>query len=169
VREIGAAVDKAIAYLVEHPGEARYTDSLATARLEGGLRFTVEGPGGERVRTDMSPSVGGEGSAPSPGWLFRAAMASCVGTVAAMRAAQRGVELDHLEVDVDSESDDRGLLGIDPSIPSGPLSMSVRIRLSAPGWSEDELRDVATWGKQHCPVCDAAERTVNVDVTVSSP
>jgi uncharacterized OsmC-like protein len=167
VGEIGAAVDKAIAYLAEHPDEARYTDSPATARMEDGLRFTVEGPGGMGVTTDMPPSVGGEGSAPSPGWLFRAAMASCIGTVAAMRAAQRGIRLDRLEVEVDSESDDRGLLGIDPSIPSGPLSMSVRIGLSGPGASEEELREVAMWGKSHCPVCDAAERAVDVQVTVT--
>lgn len=164
--DIGEAIGKAIEYLSEHPEEARYTDSLATARLEGGLRFTVEGPGGERLRTDMSPGVGGEGSAPSPGWLFRAAMAGCIGTVAAMRAAQQGVGLDSLEVEVDSESDDRGILGMDPSVPSGPLSMSVRIRLSGSGATEDELREVAGWGKSHCPVCDATERPVGVEVTV---
>ena len=38
------------------------------------------------------------------------------------------------EVDVDSESDDRGILGLDPSVPGGPLSMRVRLRMSAAGW-----------------------------------
>ena len=34
--EIGTAIQGAIGYLTEHPDEAAYTDSAATARLRGG-------------------------------------------------------------------------------------------------------------------------------------
>jgi len=81
---IGEALAKASAYLAAHPEEARYTDSIATARLGSGLRVVVVGSGAERVITDMPESVGGSGDGPSPGWLFRAALASCVATFAAM-------------------------------------------------------------------------------------
>jgi hypothetical protein len=44
-----------------------------------------------------------------------------------MRAAVDGIELSRLEVVVDSESDDRGILGIDEAVPAGPLQMRVRV------------------------------------------
>ncbi len=163
---IREALSGASAYLTEHPDEARYTDGEATARLEEGLRFRVENPDGAAVTTDMPPSVGGGGRAPSAGWLFRAALASCVGTVTAMRAAQEGVALDTLEVTVDSESDDRGILGLDPSVPAGPLSIRVRVRVTAPGEDPERLRAIAAWGSDHCPVCDTAKRAVPVSLEV---
>ena len=32
-----------------------------------------------------------------------------------------------IEVTVDSESDDYGILGLDPAVPAGPLSMRVQV------------------------------------------
>ncbi len=100
------SIEGAVRYLREHPEEARGMDGPATASLEGGLKVRVQGIAGQIALTDMATAVGGEASAPSPGWLLRAALASCDATVIAMRAAQLGVALTKLEVSVDSESDD---------------------------------------------------------------
>src|SRR2546423_14056841 len=108
----------------------------------------------------MPAAVGGTGSAPSPGWLFRAALASCDATLIAMRAAAEGIELTRLKVAVDSESDDRGILGIDDAVAAGPLRMRVRVQLAAPGASEAQPREAAAWGIQHCPGSDAARRAL---------
>jgi uncharacterized OsmC-like protein len=159
-QEIRSAIEAAVGYLTEHPDEARYTDSQAVATIEEGLRCRVTGPDGASVVTDMPPSVGGGGSAPSAGWLFRASMASCIATVIAMRAAQQGVELSGLEVTVDSESDDHGILGMDDDVPAGPLSVRVGVRISSPDAEPDRLRAIAEWGADHCPVCDATRRAV---------
>ncbi|MCY7418333.1 MAG: hypothetical protein LH650_07535 [Chloroflexi bacterium] len=53
---IRQAVAGATAYLPEHPVEARYRDSVATAVLREGLVVDVTGPTGETVTTDMSTS-----------------------------------------------------------------------------------------------------------------
>jgi uncharacterized OsmC-like protein len=159
-QEIRSAIEAAIGYLTEHPDEARYTDSPAVATVEEGLRCRVTGPSDWAVVTDMPPSVGGGGSAPSAGWLFRAALASCIATLIAMRAAQEGVELGGLEVTVDSESDDRGILGMDDEVPAGPLSVRIDVRLSSPGVAPERLKAIAEWGANHCPVCDATRRAV---------
>jgi uncharacterized OsmC-like protein len=161
-------VVRAMTYLREHPAEARYTESSATATLDRGLRIKVEGPSGERIFTDMPTSVGGTASAPSPGWLFRAALASCEATLIAMRAAVQGIELSRLDVVVDSESDDRGILGIDEGVPAGPLEMRVRVRLSASGASETALREIAAWGHRHCPVSDAVTRAIDMSLEVDA-
>lgn len=85
-----------------------------------------------------------------------------------MRAAQLGVELGELEVSVDSQSDDRGLLGMDDSVPSGPLSLRVRVKLGPAGAEPGRLRELAQWGETHCPVCDAASRAVPISLEVTT-
>jgi uncharacterized OsmC-like protein len=158
--EIRTAIATASDYLARNPEEARSTDSAAVATLVDGLIMRVDGPDGASISTDMVPSVGGTASAPSPGWLLRAAEASCVATLIAMRAAVLGITLDTLEVTVDSESDDRGLLGVDEDVPAGPLRGRVAVRLTASGVDPATLDDMARWGVKHCPVCDALERSI---------
>ncbi len=164
---IKQAIGAATAYLTDHPDDATSTDSAATATIVDGLVIRVTGPKGETITTDMVPSVGGTASAPSPGWLLRAAEASCVATLIAMRAAMLEITLDDLEVTVDSVSDDRGLLGIDESVPAGPLSGRVAVRLGAVGVDAATLEEIAHWGVAHCPVCDALERAVPVSTEVT--
>jgi len=164
VAGVRESIESAVRYLSDHPDEARYTDSLARATLGGALRVEVEGPKGERVVTDMSQGVGGRAEEPSPGWLFRAALASCVATTVGMEAAREGVELASLEVEVDSESDDRGILGMEESVPVGPLSTRIRIRGRAEGVEEARLRRILERGAGRCPVCDATKRAVDVSL-----
>lgn len=165
---IRTAIQAATEYLTQHPDEARYTDSAATAAVVDGLVVRVTGTKGETIVTDMVPSVGGTGTAPSPGWLLRAAEASCVTTLITMRAAMLDIALDSLEVTVDLVSDDRGLLGIDNSVPAGPLTGRVVVRLTASGVAQTTLEEIARWGVKHCPVCDALEREVPVFIEVST-
>lgn len=165
---IRAALAGAGAYLTDHPDEARYTDSLATARVESGLRVMVDGPNGEQLITDMPAAVGGAGSAASPGWFLRAAVAACAASLATMRAAQLGVSGFAVEVEVDSESDDRGILGLDPSHPAGPLSMRIGFRMRADDIGLDALEEVAVWAVEHCPVSDAVRRGVPVHIEVTA-
>jgi uncharacterized OsmC-like protein len=164
--EIRTALDGARAYLTAHPAEASYTDSAATAVLMNGLAVGVSGPSGESLTTDMSRSVGGAGSAPSPGWLFRAAIASCAATLIAMRAASAGQALSRLEVVVDSESDDRGILGLDESVPAGPLSCRITVRVTARGAARAEIAEIVRWGIDHCPVVDAVRRPVPASIVL---
>lgn len=166
VEHIRSSVENAVRYLTEHADEARYTDSAATATLEDGLRCRVEGPDGASVSTDMPESVGGGNAAPSPAWLFRAALASCVGTLIAVESARDGVTLESLEVTVDSESDDRGILAIDPSVPSGPLAVRIKVRARAPEADANALREIIERGKDLCPVYDATTRAVPVTLEI---
>jgi uncharacterized OsmC-like protein len=164
--DIAAKIGAAREYLKSHRAEARYRDAAATAVVEEGLRVRATGPDGATVVTDMSAGVGGGASAPSPGWLFRAADASCIATLISMRAAEQGITLERLEVTVDSESDDYGILGIDEAVPAGPLSMRVHVRVTARGVPEDRLHEIVAWGVAHCPVCDAAKRAVPVETQI---
>jgi uncharacterized OsmC-like protein len=134
--------------------------------LEAGLAVTVQGPNGMSVRTDMPKSVGGGDASPSPGWLLRAAQASCLATLIAMRAAQQGTEVGRIEVVVDSESDDRGILGLDDSVPAGPLSSRARVRIGRNGPKADQLEPIIRWAEAHCPVQDAVRRAIPCTVEI---
>jgi uncharacterized OsmC-like protein len=163
---IRQSIENAKQYLSEHPDEARYTDRPATAVIEDGLRCRVETPEGTVVVTDMPAGMGGGGSAPSPGWVARAAQASCDATLIAMRAAELGVPLQRLQVTVDSESDDRGLLGMDEAVPAGPLNSRIRVRIAADGVEPARLRELVEWADRHSPVSDAVRRAVPTTVEV---
>ncbi len=164
--DIEAAVKRASAYLTDHPGDATYRDSHARARLTTGLRVDVEGPGGERLGTDMPKGIGGSAAMPSPGWYFRAAAAACVVSLIGIRAAMTGVELppDSIEVTVDSESDDRGILGIDDRIPAGALSIRVVVAVQGGAPGREAIEALAQWAVDHCPVTDTAQRAVPIEV-----
>ena len=164
--EIGDAVAKASSYLSQHPDEARYRDSAARARLGVGLRVDVTGPTGERLSTDMPLGIGGGATMPSPGWYFRAAAASCVASLVGIRAAAQGYMIapDAVEVTVDSESDDRGILGIDDQVPAGALSIKVVVRIDVPSLDRKTREGLARWAVDHCPVTDTVRRAVVLDV-----
>jgi uncharacterized OsmC-like protein len=164
MEHIAEAVKGAQAYLREHPDEAQYPDSNATAVMSDGLLCNVSGPAGASMQTDMPTSVGGSALAAPPGWYMRAAAASCVATLMAMRAAMLGKTLPGLSVTVGSESDDRGILAVDEGIPSGPFSMSVAV--AAEGVAEADLREIADWAVKHCPVTDAIARAVPLTLEV---
>jgi organic hydroperoxide reductase OsmC/OhrA len=69
---------------------------------------------------------------------------------------------------VDSESDDRGILGMDETVPAGPLSTQIRIRATSEGIAEEVLREVMERGALRCPVCDATKRAVEVTLEIAT-
>jgi uncharacterized OsmC-like protein len=165
MESIRNAIEKASRHLKEHPDDATGTDAAATAVREEGLRFRVEGPKGE-VTSDMSESVGGGGTAPTPGWLLRAALASCDATLVAMEAARDGVELTDLTVSVESDSDFRGVLGMDGSVNPGPIAIRTRIELTASNATGEQLREIVQRAEKHSPVRDAVMREVSMTTEI---
>ena len=167
IESIAKAFKGARNHLMANPGDGNCTDTFASAKLVQGLRMQVTGPTGQSVQTDMSAGVGGEASAPSPGWFMRAGTAACTSTVIALRAAELGVTLDSLEVKVESQSNDCGMFGVGDGVPAGPLSASMEVRISAKGVDETVLRNIVTWAVAHSPVADALQRTVPLTVATT--
>ncbi len=163
---IQEAVAQASTYLSAHPDEARYRDAPATARITAGLRAEVTGPGGESLTTDMPRGIGGTATEPSPGWFFRAAAAACVASLVAIRAASTDRTVLSIEVRVDSESDDRGILGLDDTVPAGPISTKIKISIEAPGMQRPDRLALATWAVDHCPVTESLTRAVPIELDV---
>jgi uncharacterized OsmC-like protein len=150
--EIRNALNIAVDTLSAHPEKARTRPAPLTARLLEKLRCRVTGTSGETILTDMPPALGGDGTAPSPGWYLRAALAACTATVIAMRAARLDVALTTLEVTVESEADQRGLLGLDERVSAGVAVLRTRVRIGATNADAEQLRALVQWGDTHSPV-----------------
>ena len=149
---VSEAIDKLRSSIAADPSKARAKNAPATARLVNGLQCELKGPYGERVLTDMPPAMGGAASGPNPGWLMRGAIASCTATVIAMRAAHDGIELSELEVTVDTDSDLRGILGIDERISAGHQAIRMQVKIGSPSASLEALRALVEWAEAHSPV-----------------
>ena len=154
-------------YLAEHPDAAVATDSAATAVREDGLRIRIDGPWAS-LTSDMAESVGGGASAPTPGWLLRGALAACDATLVAMEAARDGIELSDLTVSVESDTDFRGVLGVEGAPHPGPLAVRVRIELAAPDATEDQLREIVRRAEARSPVRDAIAREVSMSTEIET-
>ena len=163
---IRSSIEETISYLKANPEKAIKKATAATAVLEKGLKVRTTGPENEVLITDMPPTVGGEGSAPTPGWYMQAALATCNATGIAMKAAREGIELTTLEVFIDTDSDTRGIFGFDESIKAGPLSMKTRVRIGAEGVPEEKLHEIVQWNEKHSYVGNAICRSVPLKTEV---
>jgi len=160
------SIEGTISYLEANPAKAIHKDPPVTAALESGLKISVKGRNGEEAITDMPPSIGGEGSAPSPGWLMKAALATCTATVIATKAALEGFELSTLEVSIESETDIRGLVFVDESIKAGPLSLRTHVRIGSKGIVEEKLHEIVNWAADNSWVGNAVCGVVPIETEV---
>jgi len=77
VEQVAASMERVVSALRRKPHAGLHEDTPATVRWAGGLRTVSRTAAGAEVVTDMPVAIGGDDSAPTPGWLLRTALASC--------------------------------------------------------------------------------------------
>jgi uncharacterized OsmC-like protein len=143
---------------LERPAAAKKSNPPASATWQNGVRCEVTGPHGESVITDLPTAMGGDATGPNPGWLLRASMASCTATTIAMRAARLGIALRSLKVTVHSETDARGMVGID-GVSTALSGLRMSIEIGAENVLDQQLRDLAEISEAQSAVnCTLRER-----------
>jgi uncharacterized OsmC-like protein len=159
---IATAVLRVRSAFQRRPEVAVHDDDPATARWQGGARVATRHASGAEVLTDMPVELGGSGDQVTPGWLFRAGLASCAATSIVLAAAADGVALTVLEVQVGSRSDARGLLGMNGAdghlVNPGPEVLTLQVRISAPGVADDRLQALVAHAIRCSPVPAAVQR-----------
>lgn len=162
--QIAAALQRVAAVLERRPAAGQQADDPACAKWQGGLGVRVTHPAGHQVMTDLPVELGGAAAAPSPGWLWRSALASCAVARIVMEAAAAGIVLDRLEVEAASRSDARGLLGMaepDGSVVSpGPQDVTLTVRVAAAGVPAPALQALVMRAQQLSPVAAAAQQAL---------
>jgi uncharacterized OsmC-like protein len=158
-RRAATAVVRLERALAARPGFGRTTDVATTVLGDGLGCSTSVGP--HTVESDLPDALGGDGGAPTPGALARAALGSCLAMGYRLRAARRGVPVASIEVSVETDSDIAGL--IDPScdVAAGftQVRYAVRIVSDAPSEEIDALVDEAD---RLSPMLDVVARAIDV-------
>ena len=171
-QEIAAAMQRVESILTRRPEVGLHDDEPATARWQGGARVASSHANGTLLLTDMPTELGGTGDQVTPGWLFRAGLASCRATRIAMGAAAAGFELSMLEVLAGSRSDARGIFGMPDAsgkpVRAGPLDVQVLVRIAAAGVSPQRLRTLIEDSNRCSPMSaalrDAVPMTLRIEV-----
>ncbi len=155
------AIRRVQSALQRRPDVARHEDGPATARWAGGTRVVAGHANGTQVPSDMPTELGGTGDLVTPGWLFRAGLASCAATSIVMAAAAEGIELSVLEVKATSWSDARGLLGMAGAdgqpVFAGPGDVQLAVRITAGGVPPERLRALVQAAVGHSPIPSALQ------------
>lgn len=158
---LAAALDRARSVLTRRPDMGLHDDAPAVATVEAGTRVRARHANGIEVISDMPPELGGLGGQVTPGWLYRAGLASCAATCVSMVAATEGIALEHVEVEACSRSDTRGVLGMrdESGAPICPASrdLLLRVRVRAPGVPGERVRALVE-SALHCSPIPASVR-----------
>lgn len=170
IEDIAAAVQRVESVLKRRPAAGIHDDAPATARWQTGLRVVACHANGTQMFTDMPAELGGSGDQVTPGWLFRASLASCFATRIAMEAAVAGIELTLLEVLASSRSDTRGVFGMaDVSgepVGAGPRDVQLLVKIAALGVSAEELQNLVEDSNRYSPVSAALRDAVSVALRI---
>lgn len=167
--QLSEALQRAVAVLERRPDMGVHDDAPASAQWQGGTRVATHHANGTQVASDMPCELGGTGDRITPGWLFRAGIASCSATSIAMAAASQGVDLSVLEVQVTSRSDTRGLLGMEENgkpVFAGPRDFQLAVKIAAPGVADGQLHALVEAGLRCSPMPNALQTALPMDLRV---
>jgi len=160
--DIAAALQRVRAVLTRRPEAGLHEDAPATARWTGGTRVIASHANGTEIASDMPTELGGSGDRITPGWLFRAGLASCATTSIVLAAAAEGITLAALELQASSRSDTRGLLGMADgegvNVNAGPGDVRLQVRIAADGVAPERLRALVEQGIRCSPVANALQQ-----------
>ena len=169
-QNIAAALRRVQTILKRRPESGIHDDAPATATWSANTRVVATHANGTQIATDMPAELGGTGDQVTPGWLFRAGLASCCATSIALAAAAEGVELSALEVRASSRSDTRGLLGMadagGESVNAGPSDLQLHVRIAAHGVAAARLRTLVQDGCRCSPIPNVVQRLTPLDLRI---
>lgn len=164
--KIRTALKQVIEALEEKP-ELGLDTAVTHARLEHGFQCVVR-QGVNTLVSDMGAAVGGDGTAPSPGFYGRAAIVACVAMGIKLTSVRLDVAIDAVEVDIEQDFDDCGLFAIG-DVTAGCLQsrLAIRVQSSAP---EESVRAMVDEALKHDPLLInfREAQKVSTSVTIQS-
>jgi uncharacterized OsmC-like protein len=130
--------------------------------LVGPTEVSVQVGSGHRFTVDEPPALGGANAAANPVEYALAALGSCQAITYRVWAAQLGIRLEQVRVEVDGDIDLRGFFGVDDRVRPGFGAVRIRVTLDGPEPPE-RYRELAAAVDAHCPVLDLFRNPVPVE------
>lgn len=161
---IANAIERLESAVDRRPGFGVGTSRSVTLCTDG-LRCSTE-EGRWCLDSDLPGALGGNGSAPTPGGLLRAALGSCVAMSYVLRAAKHGIELTSVRVTVEADSEISGMLSCDAAAPPGYTEIRYHVEIESPATPDDVTR-VIDEGDRLSPLLDVFGRANTIRRTTS--
>lgn len=128
---------------------------ISVIRINNGLECEIT-EGNWSLKTDMPKQVGGNGSAPSPGVLGRAALGSCLATGYMLWASHLDIDIESLEITIEADYDDGALFATSDSNP-GYSEVRYKVNINS-SLSHSELEAFLNEADKHSPYLDVFRR-----------
>jgi len=117
-------------------------------------------------RSGAHPAVGGDGDAPCSGELLLGALAACQEVTIRMVAANLGIELEEIAIEVEGDWDPRGTLAMGAGFPVGLTAVRCRTRLVLKGdEAPDRAERLVRSAERYCVVLATLRAGVPVEAT----
>jgi uncharacterized OsmC-like protein len=152
--------ETAVQHLAVHSDGVRLDDPLHS---ESG---PVQLPG-VVWRSGAHAAVGGDGDSPCSGDLLLGALAACQEITLRMVAANMGIAIRALQVDVEADWDPRGTLAMGREFPVGIRAIRCRTRVKIDDDANgDRAARLLRSAERYCVVLDTLRTGVEVDATI---
>ena len=145
----------------------------AKARFEahhewvGPTEVTVKVGSGHSFTVDEPPALGGANAGANPVEYALASLGSCQAITYRVWAAQLGIRLDTVNVEIDGDIDLRGFFGIDDKVRPGFGAVRIKVNLGGPEPAA-RYEELAAAVDAHCPVLDLFRNPVPVERVLAS-
>jgi uncharacterized OsmC-like protein len=118
------------------------------------------------IRAGLHPAAGGAGDTPCSGDILAAALAICEESTLRSVAANMGVELESVDVDVRIHWDFRGTMGVDRDAKVGAtgIEMSTRVRVKD-GVDPERAKRLLSSAERYCSTLQTLRHGVEVATT----
>jgi uncharacterized OsmC-like protein len=118
-------------------------------------------------RSGAHPAVGGVGDAPCSGDLLLGALAACQEITLRMVAANLGIEITSLSIDVEADWDPRGTLAMGREFPVGIRSITCQTNVTiAEDANGERAERLLRSAERYCVVLDTLRSGVAVDARI---
>jgi uncharacterized OsmC-like protein len=153
--------ETAIQRLAVHGGHADLSDPL---HVEVGPARLL----GVTWRSGAHPAVGGDDDVPCSGDLLLGALAACQEVTLRMVAANMGIEITELDIDVEADWDARGTLAMGREFPVGIRTIRCRTTVTIADDERDERAErLLRSAERYCVVLDTLRTGVDVDAEIT--
>lgn len=115
------------------------------------------------IRAGLHPAAGGAGDTPCSGDILAAALTICEESTLRSVAANMGVELESVDVDVKIHWDFRGTMGVDRDAPVGATGIEMRSRVKVKdGVAPERAKRFLASAERYCSTLQTLRNGVEV-------
>ena len=115
------------------------------------------------IRSGLHPAAGGAGDTPCSGDILASALAICEESTLRSVAANMGVELESVHVDVRIHWDFRGTMGVDRDVPVGATGIEMRTEVKVKdGVDPERAKRLLSSAERYCSTLQTLRHGVEV-------